>query len=297
MTRPKALTLWAPPHSQAGNEDRSYIAFKNNALSHETAHRTAFKTKWLNEAVFYLTSWLYEEEPLHRRYIHINPHEGTWHAGLDSQMPFDTPMSFWDWFREASSLGFWRFHGEVALRLLRRRPTPMMRDVIPVQHFPAMQRTQAIFLVGYILVFMPLLFGQYWTLWFFILPRIIGAPIMLQFTILQHAELQENASDICKSTRSFQGSWWVSFLYMNMENHVEHHLYSSIPFHALPKLSKELADQVPAKDPGFWRSSWDVISIVWRRSRGLPTKAAFIRQAPHMVTEGGPIQKLAHRSM
>ena len=267
------------------------------ALSHETAHRTAFKTKWLNEAVFYLSSWLYCEEPIHRRYSHINHHEATWHAGIDSQMPFDTPMSFWDWFREASSLGLWRFHGGVALRLLLRRPTEMMREVIPQNQMATAQRNQIIFLLGYALLIAPLFFGQLWTFWFIILPRIIGAPLMLQFTILQHAELQENDPDIRTSTRSFRGSWWASFLYMNMENHVEHHLYSSIPFHALPKLSEELGDQIPDKDPGFWRSTWDVISVTWRRSRGLPTRASAIRQAPSMVTHGGPIERVAQRSM
>ena len=212
-------------------------------------------------------------------------------------MPFDTPMGLGGWLLEASSIGLLRFHGEVALRLLLRRPSPIMREVIPANLFPAAQRNQAVFVLGYALLFVPLLFGQYWTLWFLILPRLIGAPVMMAFTILQHAELQENDPDIRKSTRSFRGSWWASFLYMNMENHVEHHLYSSIPFHALPKLREELGDQVPAVDPGFLRASWDVISVVTRRSLGKPTKASAIRQAPHMITEGGPIQKVATRTM
>lgn len=267
------------------------------ALSHEAAHKTAFKSKWLNETVYYLVSWLYGEEPLHRRYTHINHHQVTWHAGQDSQMPFDTPMGLGGWLLEASSLGLWRFHAETAWRLVTRRPSTIMRQVIPETLFPAMQRNQAIFILGYALVLLPLAFGQYWTLWFIILPRIIGAPVMMIFTILQHAELQENDPDIRKSTRTFQGSWWASFLYMNMENHVEHHLYSSIPFHALPKLREQLGDQVPNADPGFLRSTWDVLSVVTRRSLGRPTKAKHVRQAPHMITNGGPIRKVAQRTM
>ncbi len=267
------------------------------ALSHETGHKTAFKTKWLNEIVFYLASWLYGEEPIHRRYSHANHHQMTWHAGKDSQMPFDTPMGLGGWLLEASSLGLLRFHGEVTIRLLLRRPSRIMQDVIPDNLFPAAQRNQALFVLGYALVLLPLFFSQYWTLWFLILPRFIGAPVMMIFTILQHAELQENDPDIRKSTRSFRGSWWASFLYMNMENHVEHHLYSSIPFHALPKLKNELDGQVPKADPGFLRSSLDVLSVVTRRSLGRPTKASAIRQAPHMVTNGGPIQKVAQRTM
>ena len=61
------------------------------SLSHETAHGTAFRTRRLNEAVFWFMSLLYGEEPLHRRYTHTNHHTYTWYVGLDSQMPFDTP--------------------------------------------------------------------------------------------------------------------------------------------------------------------------------------------------------------
>ncbi len=71
------------------------------ALSHETAQGTAFRTRWLNEAVFWLTSFLYMEEPLHRRYTYTNHRTFTWHVGKDSQMPFDTPMDFKGWFLEA----------------------------------------------------------------------------------------------------------------------------------------------------------------------------------------------------
>ena len=44
------------------------------AASHETAHGTAFRTRWLNEAVLWVTSLLYMEEPLHRRFTHTNHH-------------------------------------------------------------------------------------------------------------------------------------------------------------------------------------------------------------------------------
>ncbi|MDE0388908.1 MAG: fatty acid desaturase, partial [Rhodospirillales bacterium] len=49
------------------------------SLSHETAHGTAFRTRWLNETVFWFTSLLYGEEPLHRRYTHTNHHTYTWY--------------------------------------------------------------------------------------------------------------------------------------------------------------------------------------------------------------------------
>ena len=85
--------------------------------------------------------------------------------------------------------------------------------------------------------------------------------------------------------------------YMNMNNHVEHHLYPQVPFHALPRLADAVRTQVPEPDPGFFRTNWEVLVVVARRSLGLSTKAPTIRQAPHMITQGGPVHRVAQRTM
>ena len=38
------------------------------APSHECAHGTAFRTRWLNETVFWLSSFIWVESPTHRRF-------------------------------------------------------------------------------------------------------------------------------------------------------------------------------------------------------------------------------------
>ena len=63
------------------------------AASHECAHRTAFKTPWLNEIIFYVTSFVFGEEPMIRRYSHGRHHAYTWYPQLDSQMPYRNPMT------------------------------------------------------------------------------------------------------------------------------------------------------------------------------------------------------------
>ena len=267
------------------------------SFSHECAHGTAFRTRWINEAVLWVTSLIYMEEPLHRRYTHTNHHTHTWHVGKDSQMPFDTPMGFAGWIAEITGFALLRFHLQVFGQLALRRYTPIMRDVTPETEFPKMTRNARIMIAIYAgLILLPLI-GIMWPLWFIIIPRVLGAPIMLLFTLTQHVELMENSPSIVESTRSFRGSALGDFLYMNMNNHMEHHLYPNVPFHALPQLAQAIKDQVPAPDPGFFRTNFEVFLITLRRSMGKSTKAQHIRQAPHMVTNGGPIQKIAERSM
>lgn len=267
------------------------------SFSHETAHGTAFRTRWLNETVLWITSLIYIEEPLHRRYTHTNHHSHTWHVGKDSQMPFDTPMGFAGWVGEITGFALLRFHTGSMLRLALRRYSPVMRDVTPDGEFDAMTRNARIFLAIYTGLAGLVAAGHMWPIWFLLLPRILGAPVMLLFTLIQHVELQENSPSILESTRSFRASRLGRFLYMNMNHHVEHHLYPQVPFHALPKLAETLGDQLPDPDPGFFRTNWEVFVVVLRRSLGLSTRAASIRQSPHMITDGGEVRRIASRSM
>ena len=268
------------------------------ALSHETAHGTAFRTRWLNEAVFWFTSLLYGEEPLHRRYTHTNHHTHTWYVGLDSQMPFDTPLTFKGWLYDISGLSIHRFQFRVLWQLATRRYTPLMREVSPEAELPKMTRNARLFCLIYLGIIALIASGYGWPLlWFYALPRLIGGPIMLMFNIIQHAEMQENSPSIVDSTRTFRTNWVGRFLYLNMNNHVEHHLYPQVPFYSLPKLHEAVAARTPAPDPGFWPTNLDLLWVVIRRSLGRGTKAAWIRQAPHMVSADGAYTTISKATM
>jgi len=287
-------TLWVWPAMLLHGMFMTVPAY---ALSHETAHGTAFRTRWLNETVLWITSFIYFEEPLHRRYTHTNHHTYTWHVGKDSQMPFDTPMAFGGWIAEITGLGLARFHVNALFALAFNRPSELTRFAIPDGELPKLVRNARIFLAMCAGVIAIIAFGYSWPLWFLILPRVLGAPVMLLFTLIQHVEMQENSPSILESTRSFKTNWLGRFLYANMNNHVEHHLYPQVPFYSLHKLHQEIADQLPEPDPGFFRTNLEVISVVFRRTLGRGTKAATIRQAPHMITDGGPVERVAQRTM
>lgn len=266
-------------------------------MSHETAHGTAFRTRWLNETVMWICALLYLEEPLHRRYTHTNHHTYTWHVGKDSQMPFDTPMTLAVWIVEISGFSLTRFHIRRLIQLASGHYPETLRSVVPENEFPRLRRNARSFLGIYIAIGVAISFGATWLWWFLILPTLLGRPIVLLMTLIQHVEMAENSASILNSTRSCRSSPIASFLYLNMENHVEHHLYPQVPFFALPALHRELQDQLPSPDPGFWRTNLEVLSVVIRRSLGRNTKARTIRQAPHHITDGGSVSQISKRTM
>ena len=69
------------------------------------------------------------------------------------------------------------------------------------------------------------------------------------------------------STRTMRLNPAFSFLYMNMENHIEHHLYPNVPFHALPEQPRAVRSELPPPYPGLWAAWREMIPGLLRQRR------------------------------
>ena len=265
-----------------------FLAVPAYALSHECGHGSAFRSRWLNETVFWITSLLYFEEPGHRRYAHARHHTYTWIEGKDAQMPFDTPLTLKGWLLEISGIAFFVYEARIFLRNALGWFGDDVREFTPASKLPKLKWGARACLAVYAALAALALLGQEWVMLYLVLPRLAGGVVMLLFTLIQHVEMQENSHNILDSTRSFRTNRLGRFLYANMNHHIEHHLYPIVPFHKLPDLSAAIADQLPEPDPGLVRTNWEVLLMVINRSLGRPTKAGTIRQAPHMITHRLP---------
>jgi fatty acid desaturase len=246
----------------------SIIALPAYALSHECAHGTAFRSRWLNEILFWVSSLVYFEEPYYRRYSHARHHTYTWINQLDAQMPFNTPMTFRGWLWEISGISYFVITFRVAMVNALGIFSDNIRDFTPESELPRLKWSARLFLSFYILLATGIVLGADWILWYLILPRIAGGPVLFLYTLLQHIDMEEDQLDIRRSTRSFETTAFSRFLYMNMNYHVEHHMYPTVPFHALPALNLAVKDQVPEPDPGFFVSNYRVLQTILSRSIG-----------------------------
>ena len=95
-------------------------------------------------------------------------------------------MTLGGWLVEVSGLGLLRFHVTVLARLASGRYSDMMRTVAPVDELRKMRRNAWIFLALYAAIGVAVASGVHGLLWFLVLPRLLGAPVMLLFTLIQH---------------------------------------------------------------------------------------------------------------
>jgi fatty acid desaturase len=264
----------------------SVIGLPAYAMSHECAHGTAFRTRWLNELAFWTTSLIYMEEPLHRRYMHTGHHSYTLFEGKDTQLP-TLPVTLRSWLLEVSGLELTWMHLRALLRLALGRHTGPMKRAIPENEFARIRRNAWIIIGIYSAIAIAIALGVEQLLWYLVIPVILGQVTVTAFGLVQHVEMSKNAPSIIDSTRSFRTNPLVSFFYLNMEHHVEHHLYPQVPFYSLPALNEALRTQLPEPDPGFLRTLVESVSVAIRRTLGRNTRAWSIRQAPEMITGAG----------
>ena len=100
-----------------------------------------------------------------------------------------------------------------------------------------------------------------------LLPPFYGNTILMICTMTQHAGLAENTKDHRKSTRTVILNPFFSFLYSNMEYHIEHHIFPKIPFYNLKKLHKVIEDQMPSPKRGVVAAYKDIIPTIFKQAK------------------------------
>jgi fatty acid desaturase len=94
--------------------------------------------------------------------------------------------------------------------------------------------------------------------------------LQLLCAIPQHVGLTPNVADFRICCRTYTCGPLLSFLYWNMQYHVEHHMFPAVPFYNLPRLRKALEHDLPPARHGLF-ATWREILPIMRRQRSDPT--------------------------
>ena len=252
------------------------------AASHEAAHGTAFSSKWLNETVFYLTSFVFGEEPMYRRYSHGRHHAYTWHSAFDTQMPYRNPLTLRRYLRETLGVvPLWE-NMLTMVRLSGGSLSESEREFVPAARVNQMIWGARVFLVGYLaIVTVAAWLGSVYLVVAFFGGRVAGQWVVQLFINSQHMCMREEIADHRYSTRSMACGPLTRLMYWNMNFHIEHHLYPGVPFHSLPAVNRLVASQLPVPSRGALMANAEILRVI--RAQG--TDPAAVSQ-PTMLPSG-----------
>jgi fatty acid desaturase len=97
------------------------------------------------------------------------------------------------------------------------------------------------------------------------LPTLYGGWFALYCGVTQHIGLAEDVLDHRLNSRTVYMNPIFRFLYWNMNYHVEHHIFPTVPYHALPKLHQAIKADCPTPYPSSIAAYREIIPTVLRQ--------------------------------
>ncbi|MCP9927539.1 fatty acid desaturase [Cyanobium sp. CH-040] len=216
---------------------------------HECSHRTAFSSRRVNDAVAWLLGLLsFYNATAYRRY-HQWHHRYTHQPGLDPELDDPVPTSPGAYLLELSGWQWWtgKLQGYARLLWGDLSAVPYLNAEVIPQVRRSVWLQAGLYLL---LAALSLIGGNGFLLRFWLLPLAVGQPFLRFVLLAEHSGCSFSA-DGTANTRTTLTNPVVRWLMWNMPFHAEHHLYPSLPFHALPAAHELIGPHLQHLDRGY----------------------------------------------
>ncbi len=249
---------------------------------HECGHGTAFKTRWMNDAVYHIACFMILREPTVWRWSHTRHHTDTVIVGRDPEIAVPRPPDLL-----GMGLNLFAIKSSwIAIKKLAAHVTGQLLDD-EATFIPEMERWKVYAIARlWVAIFAATIATCFWIgtilpAMLLGLPTFYGGFMVLVYGLTQHAGLAEDVLDHRLNTRTVYMNPVSRFLYWNMNYHIEHHMFPMVPYHALPALHEELKSDMPPPFPGMWSAYKEIFPAVlrqitepaWHVKRVLPSTA------------------------
>ncbi len=233
---------------------------------HESSHGTAFKTDWMNNALYEVASFMVMRESTIWRWSHTRHHSDTIIVGRDPEIAVPRPPDLRALAMSFFNLGVYpKYFRSIFLHALGRMSADE-KTFVPESEFSKVFFRARIYVLIYAAVIALSIFsGSILPLLFVGLANLFGSWLMPVYGYTQHAGLAENVLDHRLNCRTVYMNPIHRYLYWNMNYHVEHHMFPLVPYHALPRLHAAVKDDCPAPYPSLFNAWREIIPAVLRQ--------------------------------
>ena len=258
-----------------------------DARWHECGHKTAFKTLWLNEIVYQISSFMMMRNPITWRSSHVRHHTDTIIVGRDPEIIAMRPP---DLKRIILNLFGMIDVFEASKRVLLHasgRIHPEEKTYVRTKDYARVFLIARTWLLIYLcIILLCINLNSILPLMVVGLPRLYGAWHHVLTGVLQHLGLAENVSDHRLNTRTVLMNPISRFIYLNMNYHLEHHMFTMVPYYNLPKLHELIKHDVPKPELSIFSAYKRLLPVLIKQ---LKYKDAVI--VPDLPVGATPYQK------
>ncbi|TIR38328.1 MAG: fatty acid desaturase [Mesorhizobium sp.] len=233
---------------------------------HECGHGTAFRTRWMNDVVYQIASFMLMRNPVTWRWSHARHHTDTIIVGRDAEIAVMRPPDLLRAALAFTGILDFRYSLPALVRQAFGKLTPDEKSYVPEmeQHKAVMAARWHVAI--YIATIALALTMRSWVPLVLIgVPRLYGTWHMVLTGLLQHIGLADNVVDHRLNTRTVYMNPISRFIYWNMNYHVEHHMFPMVPYHALPRLHELIKHDLPEPNPSIWHAYREVWPVLLRQ--------------------------------
>ncbi|MFZ0661178.1 MAG: NADH:ubiquinone reductase (Na(+)-transporting) subunit F [Acidobacteriaceae bacterium] len=233
---------------------------------HESGHGTAFKTDWMNSALYEIASFMVMRESTVWRWSHTRHHSDTLIVGRDPEIAVPRPPDVIGIIMAFFNLkGYPRYFKHVLLHF-GGRMSAEEKMYIPESEFPKIYFKARIYLLIYATAIALAIYTRSFLPVLFIgLPNLFGSWLLVIYGLTQHAGLAENVLDHRLNCRTIDMGIVNRFLYWNMNYHIEHHMFPLVPYHSLPALHAVVGDDCPPPYPSLFAAWREIVPTIARQ--------------------------------
>jgi len=205
---------------------------------HESVHRTAFRTGWLNRAVGDLAGLVLILPSRWFAAFHFAHHRFTQIPGRDPELASPKPTTLLGYAWIVSGIEYWyRTIRGLLHRAAGNAPESFLDDRLRARSIAEARAYLAVYAV---LAAGSVALGTDIVLKLWVVPALLGQPFLRLYLLSEHWGCP-TVTDYWANTRSTVSLAPVRWLAWNMPNHAEHHANPAIPFHALPAYARLMA--------------------------------------------------------
>jgi fatty acid desaturase len=245
----------------------------SDSIEHETHHRTAFRNIYLNAVVHWIAGVLTFKEAIRDRWVHARHHTYTQYRGVDFEFMFNRPPNIFlgmlnVLFGVVATVRFLGYTARDAIYPLAPMSKPT-RTCVPVTEYRKASWSARAKLTCYLgVIGLAIGLHVWWPILFLFGARMVSA-YHGAVSVVHHSGLAEDVPDWRLNTRSVLVNPITRLLHWNMNFHLEHHMFPTVPFHSLPRLHNLIG---PACPPPYKStvSAWREMLPALMKQRGVP---------------------------
>ena len=230
---------------------------------HETTHRTVFRSVFANKLLGWFAGLLLVLPPEWFRLFHMAHHRHTQDPEHDPELAGGRPRTRGQYLWRLTGAPYWIAGIRVLVAAASGRAAAEF--IPPHRQRPVIAEARCYLAVYAALAAGSLALRSDWLLWLYVIPALIGQPVLRAFLMAEHGGLPL-VPDRRASTRTTLSVGAVRLLFWNANYHAEHHIAAGVPFHALPRLHRLLIGDLQAVAPGYAAAHRDIRGAVQANS-------------------------------